>query len=61
MTEEEWDKIDNYFFVIQIIAERANDEFADAIKLVCDDAQKYTWSLQKELGMRSDLKIERIK
>ena len=48
MTEEEWDKIDNYFFIIQTIAERANDEFTEAIKQVCMDAQEYTWSLQKK-------------
>ena len=48
MTEEEWDKIDNYFFIIQVIAERANDEFATAIKQVCKDAMKYTWNLQKK-------------
>lgn len=47
-TEEDFDVIDNYFFIIQIIAERANDEFAIAIKQVCKDAMKYSWNLQKK-------------
>lgn len=38
MTQEQSDVIDNYFFIIQTIAERANDEFAIAIKQVCRDA-----------------------
>lgn len=46
--EEEFDVIDNYFFIIQTIAERANDEFAIAIKQVCKDAMKYTWNIQKK-------------
>ena len=47
-TEEDFDVIDNYFFIIQIIAERANDEFAIAIKQVCKDPMKYSWNLQKK-------------
>lgn len=38
-TEEDFVVIDNYFFIIQIIAERANDEFAISIKQVCEDAE----------------------
>ena len=46
--EEQFDVIDNYFFIIQTIAERASDEFADAIKQVCKDAVKYTWSIRED-------------
>ena len=54
MTQEQFDVIDNYFFIIQTIAERANDEFAIAIKQVCKDAMKYTWSIQKKQGGKSE-------
>lgn len=49
MTQEQLEKIYNYFLIIQTMAERTNDQFSDAIKQVCKDAIKYTWDLQKEL------------
>ena len=48
MTSENWDKINNYFFIIQVIAERANDECAAAIMQVAKDAMNFTWKLQDE-------------
>ncbi len=43
MNETQIETIENYFFIVQTIAERANDEFSEAIKQVCKDAMKYMW------------------
>lgn len=45
MNETQIETIENYFFIVQTIAERANDEFSEAIKLVCKDAMMYMWQL----------------
>lgn len=50
----QFDKIDNYFFIIQCLAERANDEFSIAIKQVCQDAMKYSWSVQKAFELENN-------
>lgn len=43
MDEKQIETIENYFFIVQTIAERANNEFSEAIKQVCKDAMKYMW------------------
>ena len=43
MNETQIETIENYFFIVQTIAERSNDEFGEAIKQVCKDAMKYMW------------------
>lgn len=43
MTEAQIETIENYFFIVQTIAERANDEYSEAIKQVCKDAMNYMW------------------
>lgn len=48
MAETQIETIENYFFIVQTIAERANDEFAEAIKQVCKDAMKYMWQFHDE-------------
>ena len=48
MTETQIETIENYFFIVQTIAERSNDEFSDAIKQVCKDAMKYMWQFHDE-------------
>lgn len=48
MTETQIETIENYFFIVQTIAERANDEFSDAIKQVCKDAMTYMWQFHDE-------------
>lgn len=50
MDEKQIETIENYFFIIQTIAERSNDEFSAAIKQVCKDAMKYMWQLQDKEG-----------
>jgi len=50
----QFDKIDNYFFIIQDLAERANDEFSIAIKQVCLDAMKYSRSVQKAFELENN-------
>lgn len=41
MTETQIETIENYFFIVQTIAERANNEYSEAIKQVCKDAMNY--------------------
>ena len=48
MTGTQIETIENYFFIVQTIAERANDEFSEAIKQVCKDAMKYMWQFHDE-------------
>lgn len=48
MTETQIGTIENYFFILQTIGERSNDEFGEAIKLVCKDAMKYMWQFHDE-------------
>ena len=48
MTGTQIETIENYFFIVQTIAERANDEFSEAIKQVCKDAMNYMWQFHDE-------------
>ena len=48
MNETQIETIENYFFIVQTIAERSNDEFGEAIKQVCKDAMKYMWQFHDE-------------
>lgn len=50
MDEKQIETIENYFFIVQTIAERANDEFSEAIKQVCKDAMKYMWQFHDKEG-----------
>lgn len=43
MNETQIETIETYFFIVQTIAERANDEFSEAIKQVCKDELKFMW------------------
>lgn len=40
MTEKDIEKLEQYLFIIQIIAERADDENSDAIILMAREAMK---------------------
>jgi hypothetical protein len=48
MTEPQIETIENYFFIVQTITERANNEFTEAIKQVCKDAMNYMWQFHDE-------------
>lgn len=48
LTEQDFDKLDNYLFIIKTLAERSADEYGDAIAQVCMDAMKVTAKRLKE-------------
>ena len=48
MDEKQIETIENYFFIVQTIAERTNNEYSEAIKQVCKDAMNYMWQFHDE-------------